>query len=141
MTYHLQCRGGTGQLVVSSTHLGRSNVFWTAQICLGLRGCFGNFTLKNYPNRFEPSKIRLDGRGGARHLLSHAHPALKNFSFLLESLLGGCYASSSSTPRLIANLKNKFDPMNLHSIEARESKTRFFHLPISLEPTTFAKKK
>lgn len=54
---------------------------------------------------------------------------------------GGCYASSSSTHRLSANLKNKFDPLNLHSIEARESNTRFFHLPISLELTAFTKKK
>ncbi|KAI8558868.1 hypothetical protein RHMOL_Rhmol04G0129500 [Rhododendron molle] len=61
-------------------HLGHSNVFWTIQICLDLRGCFSNFTLKNYPNKSGPSKTRLDGQDGARHHVAAAHPALKNFS-------------------------------------------------------------
>ncbi|KAI8546038.1 hypothetical protein RHMOL_Rhmol07G0084900 [Rhododendron molle] len=52
---------GTGHVVLIA-HLSRSNVFWTVQICLGLRGCFDNFILKDYPNIFGPSKTRLNGR-------------------------------------------------------------------------------
>ncbi|KAI8566421.1 hypothetical protein RHMOL_Rhmol02G0039200 [Rhododendron molle] len=65
--------------VVPSTYLGRPNVFWMIQICLDLRGCFDNFTLKNYPNKFGPFKIRLDGQNGAQHHVARAHPAPKNF--------------------------------------------------------------
>ncbi|KAI8538117.1 hypothetical protein RHMOL_Rhmol09G0077400 [Rhododendron molle] len=78
-----QCRAGTSR-VVPSTDLGRPNVLWTVQICLGLMRYFGNFILKNYLNRSGPSKTRWDSRDGARHHVARTHPAPKNFSHCRE---------------------------------------------------------
>ncbi|KAI8558727.1 hypothetical protein RHMOL_Rhmol04G0119300 [Rhododendron molle] len=65
-----------------------------AQICFGLRGCFSNFTLKIYPNRFGSSKTCLDGRDGARHHVAGAHSALKNFSIPRDTLSVPIYLSN-----------------------------------------------
>ncbi|KAI8524145.1 hypothetical protein RHMOL_Rhmol13G0127000 [Rhododendron molle] len=62
--------------------LGRPNMFWTAQICLSFGGRFGNFKLKNYPNKSGPSKTSLDGRDRARHHL--APYSTGNEKFLLQ---------------------------------------------------------
>ncbi|KAI8546806.1 hypothetical protein RHMOL_Rhmol07G0148100 [Rhododendron molle] len=54
-------------------------MFWTAQICLGFGGRFGNFTLKNYPNKSRPSKTSLDGRDRARHHLAPYSAGIEKF--------------------------------------------------------------
>ncbi|KAI8549051.1 hypothetical protein RHMOL_Rhmol07G0321300 [Rhododendron molle] len=70
--------GGHGHVVLCS-NLGCPNLFWSVQICLGLRGYFGNFTLKNYPNKFGPSKIRLDGQDARTAPRGLCPPGIEKF--------------------------------------------------------------